>query len=300
MQQKLLKFIDRAQQRSPVIGFTYAVVKKYGDDGAGYYAALLTYYGFLALFPLLLVVTTLTQHVMGNNPELEASILDALTDYFPLLGQQLAEQVDGLQRTGWLLVVGILFALYGTHGVADAFRLAMQRVWQVPREAREGFPVSTLKSLALVLFGGSGLLLASILAGLATAAGRGPAFIALSVTINLIILFWLFVCLIKLSVPGHIQVKEAWAGAAVAAAGLLILQALGGYILAHELRSLSALYSYFAIALGLLFWIYLQAQLIMYAAEISVVHARKFWPRSLDTNTPTAVDKKLMPPSSTF
>lgn len=300
MQQKLLKFIDGVQQKSPVLGFAYAVIKKYGDDGAGYYAALLTYYGFLALFPLLLVVTTLTQHVMGNNPELEATIIDGLTDYFPLLGQQLAEQVDGLQRTGWLLIVGLLFALYGTHGVADAFRLAMQRAWQVPREAREGFPVSTLKSLAIVVVGGGGLLLASVLAGLATAAGRGPVFFVLSIAINLIVLFWLFVFLLKFTVPGRIRVKEAWAGAAVAAAGLLVLQALGGYILTHELRSLTALYSYFAIALGLLFWIYLQAQLIMYAAEISVVSARKLWPRSLDTNTPTAVDKKITLPNSTF
>jgi hypothetical protein len=60
----------------------------------------------------------------------------------------------------------------------------------------------------------------------------------------------------------------------------VILQMLGGYILTRELRNLDALYSYYALTLGLLFWIYLQAQTIYYANEIAVVRSKKLWPRS--------------------
>jgi uncharacterized BrkB/YihY/UPF0761 family membrane protein len=99
--------------------------------------------------------------------------------------------------------------------------------------------------------------------------------------------------MINFSLPKHISLAETRIGAVFAAIGLVILQLLGGYILAHELKSLDALYSYFAISLGLLFWIYLQSQMLFYAVEISVVSSQKLWPRSLEAHSPTAVDIQL-------
>jgi uncharacterized BrkB/YihY/UPF0761 family membrane protein len=49
---------DRFQQRHRSIGFPLAVLQKYADDQGGYHAATITYYGFFAIFPLLLVLTT--------------------------------------------------------------------------------------------------------------------------------------------------------------------------------------------------------------------------------------------------
>ena len=48
-----IAWADRLQRRYAVLGFPYAVVKKYGDYGGGREAALITYYGFLSIFPLL-------------------------------------------------------------------------------------------------------------------------------------------------------------------------------------------------------------------------------------------------------
>ena len=278
--QRLIDKLDAYQQRHRVTAFGYAVIKKYGEDGAGQQAALLTYYGFLSLFPLLLVLTTITGVVIGNHPQLEATIIDGLTDYFPLLGNQLSSHIHGLHSTGFPLLVGILFTLYGTRGVADAWRRGVQNLWGVPKRQRAGFPKSLLKSFVVVMVGGLGFILASILAGLASAAGHGIAFWTLSVAINLFILFWLFTFLLNFNLPRHIAFREIWVGAAAAAIGLVILQTLGGYILAHELKGLDALYSYFALALGLLFWIYLQAQMLYYAVEIAAVSSKKLWPRS--------------------
>jgi uncharacterized BrkB/YihY/UPF0761 family membrane protein len=73
----------------------------------------------------------------------------------------------------------------------------------------------------------------------------------------------------------------------------VVLQFLGGYLLAHELRNLDTLYSYFAVALGLLFWLYLQAQILYYSMEVAYVKANGLWPRSLDGSSPTEVDKRL-------
>ncbi len=281
--QKIVHSIDKYQQRHPVLAFGYAVIKKYGEDQAGTDAALLTYYGFLALFPLLMVLTTLTDMIIGNHPGLEATVIQGITDYFPLLGNQLAAHVHTLHKSGAALLIGLLFTLYGTRGVADTFRQGVQKIWGIPKPDNGGFPKSLLKSLGLIAVGGSGFMLAAVSSGFASAAGQGLSFLILSVAVNVFILFWVFTFLINFSLPRQVKPKQIRIGAAAAAIGLVILQSAGGYILAHELKSLDALYSYFAVALGLLFWIYLQAQMLYYAVEIAVVNSNKLWPRSIDT-----------------
>lgn len=289
---KFVRAIDAFQQRHRATAFGFAVIKRYGEDEAGSKAALLTYYGFLSLFPLLLLLTTVTNDLLGNS-HLKTQIIRSVTDYFPLLGSQLSEQVRGLHRSGLALAAGILFTIYGARGVADAFRKGVQSVWQVPESQRDSFPNSLLKSLALLLVGAAGFITAAILAGLAAAAGQSVAFRALSVLLDVFILFWLFNFLLDFSLPSRLPLKETRVGAAAAAVGWVALQSLGGLILAHELKNLDALYSYFAIALGLLFWLYLQAQILYYAMEIAYVHSHKLWPRSLSGSAPTEVDKRL-------
>ena len=277
---KLINKLNGFQQRHRLTAFIYAVIKKYGEDGAGYNAALLTYYGFLSLFPLLLVLTTLVDKFLSSYPHQKDTVLKSINDYFPSLGTQLANHITTLHTNGIALWVGVLFLIYGAHGVADVWRHGIQDVWGIPKRKREGFPAGLIKSLGIIVIGGLGFLFASVTATVAAAAGQGWAFRTLSIVLNLLILFWLFVFLLNICLPKHVSFKETRVGAAVAAVGLVILQALGGYILTRQLKSLDALYSYFALSLGLLFWIYLQSQMLYYAAEIAVVSSKKLWPRS--------------------
>lgn len=288
---KLVGWVNGLQQRNSPLGFVYAVVKKYGEDNAGHQAALLTYYGFLSLFPLLLVASTLASTIGDNYPEAQRAITDGVTNYFPVLGDQLSNHINTLNKSGWPLVVGLVVAFYGARGVADVFRQGVNAIWRIPKNKQDKFPKSWLKSFGIIVVGGLGLLGASVVSGMAAAAGRGLDFRLLSVAINLFILFWVFVFLINFCLPKHVSAKEVRPGAAVAAIGLVVLQLLGGYILTRELRNLDALYSYFAVSLGLLFWIYLQAQVLYYAVEVASVRALKLWPRSLDSH-PTAADKR--------
>lgn len=290
--EKYLEKLDNLQQSYRWPGFIYAVIKKYGDDHAGYQAALLTYYGFLSLFPLLLVLTTITTFLAGNYPELQASIIKSVTDYFPVLGSQLSEHIGALKKSGLALLAGILFTLYGARGVADAFRHGVNHIWHVPVVDREGFPGNLLNSVKIIFVGGLGLIAASVMAGLAVHAGGGVGFRVLSVVLNLLILFGVFVVLLKLCLPNKVKVKEIRTGAATAAIGLVILQSLGNYILVQHLKNLDALYSNFAIPLGLLFWIYLQAQVMYYAVEIAAVRSQRLWPRSLTGKPLTASDRR--------
>lgn len=289
--QKSINGIDSFQRQYRFPGFMYAVIKKYGEDKVGYQAALLTYYGFLAVFPLLLVLTTIAGIVATGNPEAKETIIHGMTSYFPVLGSQLTEHVNTFHRSGIALIVGILFVLYGTRGVVDVFRYGVNHIWHEPQEDR-GFFGNIAGSFSIMFIGGLGLLSASVIAGFVTAAGHTSGLRTLSIAINLIILFGLFVFLMNATLPHHVSAKQVRKGAATATLGLVILQALGTYVLARELRSLDALYSYFAISLGLLFWIYLQAQVLYFSITIAAVDSQKLWPRGLTGNNETVADKR--------
>lgn len=287
--QKIIRSIDAVQRHFRLPGFVVAVIKKYSDDEAGHRAALLTYYAFLSLFPLLLVLTTLTEFMTSEHARLQDDIINGTTNYFPVLGVQLSEHVHTLQKSGLALFIGIIFTLYGARGVADAFRHSVRHIWGIPKQDRDNFPKSMLKSLIIILVAGVGFVVASLSIGLAASAGHGFTLQLLTIIINLVIWSGLFVLLLNISLPRHIPLKETRAAALTAAIGLVILQTIGGYIIRRELRHLDALYSYFALALGLLFWIYLQVQVLFYSLEIASVRSARLWPRSL-TGTPTKAD----------
>jgi membrane protein len=290
---RFLAFLNRRQQESELTAFTIAVIKKYNEDGAGRQAALLTYFGFLSLFPFLLVLTTITDTVLRRNAHLRDTVIKGVTGYFPSLGTQLSDHVSSIHTGNLIFYIGLLFTIYGTRGVADAFRRGVEKIWLVPRKERIGFPESLFKNACLITIGGMGFLLASVAAAIASSVGHGITFRLLALAINVIILFALFSFLIKFTLPNHVSLKDIRSSAAFATITLVILQLLGGYIIGRELKKLDEFYSYFAFTLGLIFWIYLQSQVLFYSIEIAVVSSKKLWPRSLDSAHPTKADDKL-------
>src|SRR5207237_2526855 len=94
---------DRLQQRHPSLGFPLAVLQKYSDDQGGYLAAAITYYGFFAVFPLLLVLTTVLGFVLHGHSRLERSIVDSALGQFPIIGPEL--KLHALHGNGLVLVL---------------------------------------------------------------------------------------------------------------------------------------------------------------------------------------------------
>jgi hypothetical protein len=70
------------------------------------------------------------------------------------------------------------------------------------------------------------------------------------------------------------------------------LQTVGGYYVRHSLAHANATYGFFAIVIGLLSWLFVAAQLTLYAAEVNVVRRHHLWPRSLTQPPLTAADKE--------
>ena len=75
---RVIAWADRLQRKHGVLGFPYAVVKKYGDDAGGREAALITYYGFLSIFPLLLLGVAVLSRVLASHPDLRRRLIDEI------------------------------------------------------------------------------------------------------------------------------------------------------------------------------------------------------------------------------
>ena len=157
------------------MAFAVAVMKKFGDDQAGNQVALLTYFAFVATFPLLLALTTILGVSLRKYPELQRDLVNSAFAEFPIIGTQLHDQL-GVATFGnaFSLTVGVLGALFGGRGFANALQDTFSTLWSVPKVDRPGFPTKYLRAAVLLLLLVVGAVVtaaAGAAAGAATALG---------------------------------------------------------------------------------------------------------------------------------
>src|SRR5690349_15781711 len=192
-----LQAADRFQQRKKVLAFPVAVWSKFNDDQAGNLAALIAYYGFAALFPLLLVMVTVLDILLANNPTLRDDLLQSALAQYPVVSRQIKDSLGTIPGTGLPLVIGIVFLVLGARGVAGAMQNALCEIWGIRREERPSFPMSQLWAMALVFVIGIGFVVTTFLSGLAGGAGHlisGTAAHIGAVAVSLVLnigVFWL-------------------------------------------------------------------------------------------------------------
>src|SRR5438270_10021978 len=110
-----VRAFDRTQQRHKWLAIPFAVIKKFSDDGAGGLAALVAYYAFFSLFPLLLVFVTILGYVLQGHPGVQKSISDSVLGQFPIIGKEI--QGKQLHGRSIALIIGIAAALWAGLGV---------------------------------------------------------------------------------------------------------------------------------------------------------------------------------------
>jgi membrane protein len=281
---RALRAVDDFQQRTPALAFPVAVWKKFNDDQAGNLAALISYYGFAALFPMLLVLVTVLDIVLNHDPALRSSLLNSALSQYPVIGPQLTIRPKALPSAGLPLFIGLVLLLLGARGVAGAMQNAFFEVWGIPQEDRPAFPLSQLIGLGLVFTIGLGFIATTSLAGVVGGAGHlltGAVAHITAVVVSLVLnvgLFWLG---FRIATAGRVRWRDLRTGAVIAAVVWQALQVAGGYVVTHQLHRSSDLYGTFGVVLGLLAWLYLQAEVTLYAAEVDVVLTKRLWPCSL-------------------
>lgn len=106
-------WVDEFQRRHAWVGLPLAVLYKFVDDQGTYLAALITYYGFVSLFPLLLLLVSVLGFVLHGNPGLQQHVLHSALRDFPIVGDQIGQNVHSLHGNAFALMVGIVVSLVG-------------------------------------------------------------------------------------------------------------------------------------------------------------------------------------------
>jgi len=255
-----------------------AVIRKFGNDQAGSLAALVAYYAFFSLFPLLLVMTTVLGFVLQHDPGAQHAVEKSVLGQFPVIGRSI--RLHSLTGRVSSLVIGLITSLLGGLGVTNAAQNAFDRVWAVPFKDRPDFLKSRLRGLGLIVVLGVLFLIATAVTGL-TSGIHGPLGKIAAVVGGLIVNVALFTAAFRFLTAASVPTSCLWVGIAVGAAFWEALQFFGGLYINHVVRHTSPVGEQFALVIGLLVFFHLGAQLTLYAAEINVVVARKLYPRSL-------------------
>ena len=291
----LMRAVDKFQQRRRVLAFPVAVWKKFGDDQAGSLAALIAYYAFVSIFPLLLVLITVMDIVLRNHAALQRRVLTDVGKNFPGVGNLLTGSVHAKGGTGIALAIGLVFALLGGRGVATAIMNALNTAWEVPRTERPGFPGSLLRSIGMIAVIGIGEIVSFTLAGFAggvghvfTGVGAYIAATAVALVLNVGV-FWL---VFRLGTAKEVAGRDLWLGAVLSAIVWQVLQSVGAALIRHAAGTSNTTNATFGLVLGLLAFLYLQAELTLYAVEASTVRARRLWPRSMFPPPLTEADRR--------
>jgi YihY family inner membrane protein len=290
----VLRAVDRFQQRHRWLALPYAVVKKFGEDRAGNFAALIAYYGFFSLFPLLLVLVSVLGLVLRGNPSLRQSIVHSALSQFPVIGDQLQQNLDSLTKGNSVpLGIGILGTLWAGLGVVKSLEEALNTVWDVPYKRRPNAIVSTMR--ALLMLGVLGII--TVVSALVAGAGAGSDtwwWAVIGILMSLVLNFVLFLLAFRILTRADVSWADVRPGAILGAIGWTTLQAVGGFYVSHQLKGASQVYGTFAVVIGLLAWMYLGAQLTMYVAEFNAVRAQRLWPRGLVNPPFTEADEWVL------
>ena len=285
--------IDRWQRSNRPAAVGYAVVKKFGDDRANLYVVSLGWYGFVAIYPLLLVVVTIFGFVGAKS--LGHRLVTTLHE-FPVVGSQFnpSDGSSSLHGSTLGLVIGLAGLLYGAQGVTQTAQQAMAGVWNIAQLDVPGFLPRLVRSLSgLVIIGGA-FIINAVLATFATSTGHGDLLRVLILVGMVLVNAVLYVASFRVLTPFSVALRTLVPGAFVAAVGFTFLITLGSGLVQHQVKNSSATYGQFGIVIGLVAFLFLLAKITLYGAELNPVLHRHLWPRSLQSADPTEADDQVL------
>ena len=290
---RVMAWADRVQQRHSVFGFPYAVIKKYGDDDGGREAALITYYGFLSIFPLLLLGVAILSRVLAANPDLRQQLISATVP--EALQSTVEKSAASLPTSTVPFVAGLIGLLFSGTGVVFSAYQTLNHVAAVPRSVRSGFfprYVRVFVMLAVLLLGALavGALTVTVTA-LPHLAGVERA---LAVLGSALVIFGVLLLGARLLLCRPAPFSALWPAAALGAVTVTLVLNLGPVLLARLVSKAGAVYGSFATVAGMFALLYLVSQALVYSAEVAAVWYAHLWPRALDVNRPTAADARAM------
>ena len=290
---RVIAWADRLQRRHGVLGFPYAVVKKYGDDAGGREAALITYYGFLSLFPLLLLGVAVLSRVLASQPDLRERLITAVVPQ--ALRSTVEHALATLPTSTIPFIAGLIGLLFSGTGVVFSVYQTLNHVAAVPHRLRAPFVsryVRVFTMLATLLLGG---LAVGALTVVATALPGQPGVQrAAAVLGSVLIAFAVLLLSARLLLVRPAPFWAIWPGALLGAAVVTVVLNVGAPLLARLVTKAGPVYGSFATVAGLFALLYLVGQALVYSAEVAAVRYARLWPRAVDLSRPTEADARAL------
>jgi membrane protein len=170
---RIIAWADRTQRTHDLLGFPYAVVKKYGDDEGGRQAALITYYGFLSIFPLLLLGVAVLSRVLADHPDLRRRLIDEIVP--KALRSSVEHSLATMPTSTVPFVVGLVGLLLSGTGVVFSAYQTLNNVAAVRHRLRASFFSRYVRVFVVLAILMLGALAAGALTVVATALPGQPA-----------------------------------------------------------------------------------------------------------------------------
>jgi membrane protein len=290
---RITAWADRLQRQHSVLGFPYAVIKKYGDDEGGRQAALITYYGFLSIFPLLLLGVAVLSRVLADHPDLRQRLITAIV---PDALQSTVEHSLAMLPTSTIpFAVGLIGLLFSGTGVVFSAYQTLNHVAAVPYRLRAGFFSRYGRVLAVLAMLLVGALATGALTVVATALNSQPGLERVAAVLGSgLVVFTVLLFGSKLLLPRPAPISALWPGAVLGAVAVTVVLNAGPPLLARLVVKAGPVYGSFATVAGMFALLYLVGQALVYAAEVSAVRQARLWPRALDVDHPTAADARAL------
>jgi YihY family inner membrane protein len=278
--QAWLSRIDGFQQRHAPLAFVYAVQKKYENDRGGSLAALVSYNGFLALFPLLLVFATISSYVLAGHPALRDRLIHSAISHFPLIGPELKSH-SPLQGSVWALIIGVAGLILGAQALSRSLIHIMHQIWNIPVNVRPGNVAQLARGILLDVALGLGVVGTTAVSSLGSILHLGAGGAVLVAVPSAIVNVGLFTLTFRIVSPRSVPTRDLLVGAAIAGVGWQILQTAGLSLIVADAAHASELYGTIGIVLGFLGFLFLAARISIFAAEVDAVRASHLWPRAV-------------------
>ncbi|HYN96021.1 MAG TPA: YihY/virulence factor BrkB family protein [Pilimelia sp.] len=264
-------------------GVLTRAVTGFVDDNCGDWAAALTYYGVLALFPSAIVIVALARLVSRDTAAFDA-IMDIVRDLLPRdavnsLEEPLRAVVTKQSAGKVLLSFGLIGAVWSASGYIGAFTRASNAIYGV----REGRPFYLLRPIQLGLSAIALVLMACVAGALvvsgpvaeavgsslgvgdslitAWTVGKWPVLVLIIATL-LTLLYWV--------APNVEQPRFRWltVGGALALV-VWLLGSLGFALYVANFGSYDKTYGSLAAVIVFLVWLYLSNCAVMLGVEVN-------------------------------
>src|SRR5689334_8281978 len=285
--------VDDAQSRSTPVAVAVATFKKFSEDRSANLAAMIAFWGFFSIFPLFIVLVTCLAWFLSESDK--ASVLGHVAQMLPLLDPS---TVGGLSGSWWVLIFGLLTALWSGTAAVRTLQFAFDSVWEVPYHERSGLVQQTLRSLWVLATIGLGLVLTTLLSGLIVSSANGIHLGALGRVGGYVLAAALdvgiFVAAFRLLTPRAESIRDVLPGALLSGLAFFVLQQLSALIVSHYLQNAQSTYGHFATVITILWWFYIQSLITLLGAQLNVVLKNNFYPRSLANAPSTPADRRVL------